>query len=74
MTMPEISEGGEVCIPNINTAERLKRLRGGVIQLIISLIILGLLMAFGVSRWWRLALAPFFMGSASGFFQWRDKT
>ena len=26
MTMPEISEGGEVCIPNINTAERLKRL------------------------------------------------
>jgi hypothetical protein len=30
--------------------------------------------ATGVSRWWRLPLSFLFMGAASGFFQWRDKT
>ena len=80
MTIPKISEdggsqtGGEVCIPNISQAERLKRLSGGMVQMIISLVILFALMVFGVSRWWRLALLPFLLGSASGFFQWRDKT
>jgi len=65
---------GEVCIPNINTAERRKRLVAGLIQLLLSLVILAVLLAFGVSRWWRLALLPLFMGASSGFFQWRDKT
>ncbi len=78
--IPEISEGGsqqvggEVCISNISLAERRKRLASGVVQLVISLIILALLVVFGASRWWRLALFPFFIGAASGYFQWRDKT
>jgi hypothetical protein len=46
----------------------------GGVQLLISLAILAVLLAFGVSRWWRLVLLPFFMGASSGFFQWRDKT
>ncbi len=80
MKIPEISSaggseiGGEVCIPNISKIERRKRLASGVIVFLISLVILAVLVAFGVSRWWRLALLPLFMGAASGFFQWRDKT
>ena len=74
MNMPEISANGAVCTPNINTAERRKRLAFGMIELLLSLVILAALLAFGVSRWWRLALLPFFLGSASGFFQWRDHT
>ncbi len=67
-------ETNAVCIPNINTAERRKRLVSGGVGLIISLAILGALMAFGASRWWRLLLFPMFAGSASGYFQWRDHT
>ena len=80
MKIPEISNtggpqiGGETCIPNISTIERRKRLASGVILFLISLVILAALMAFGVSRWWRLVLLPLFMGASSGFFQWRDKT
>jgi hypothetical protein len=80
MTVPEFPNaggspiGGEVCIPNINTSERRKRLTFGVIVFVISLVILAALMALGVSRWWRLALFPLFMSASSGFFQWRDKT
>jgi len=65
---------GDVCIPNISTRERRKRLMSGVVMLLISLVILGALMAFGASRWWRLILLPLFAGAGSGFFQWRDKT
>jgi hypothetical protein len=65
---------GDVCVPNISKAERLKRLAGGMVQLAIGLAILVGLMAFGASRWWRLALFPFMFAGASGFFQWRDKT
>jgi hypothetical protein len=74
MNIPEFSEGGAVCTPNINTAERRKRLAFGVVTLLVSLVILAVLIAFGVSRWWRLALLPFFAGAASGYFQWRDHT
>ena len=69
---PQIS--GDTCIPNISEIERRKRLASGVVVFLISLVILAALVAFGVSRWWRLALLPLFMGAASGFFQWRDKT
>jgi hypothetical protein len=74
MNVPEFSGGGAVCTPNINTAERRKRLAFGVVALLVSLVILAVLLAFGVSRWWRLALLPFFAGAASGYFQWRDHT
>jgi hypothetical protein len=60
MKIPEMSSlggsqiTGEVCIPNISTAERRKRLASGVVMFIISLVILAALMALGASRWWRL--------------------
>jgi hypothetical protein len=65
---------GKVCIANISLEERRKRLMGGVIAFVISLAVLAALMAFGASRWWRLALLPLFSGATVGFFQWRDKT
>ena len=68
------SETGEVCVPNISTRERRKRLASGVIMFAISLAILVALIATGASRWWRLALWPLFAGAAAGLFQWRDKT
>ena len=72
---PQItSQIGEVCIPNINTKERQKRLRFGTISLIIPLPILAVLLAMDAPLWWRLLLFPMFAGSATGYFQWRDKT
>lgn len=64
----------DVCRPNINSAERLKRLTFGIVTFIAALLLLGVSMALGVSRWWRLILLPVFMGAATGFFQWNDKT
>ena len=68
------SETGKVCIPNISTRERRKRLAGGVMVFVIALVVLAVLIAIGTSRGWRLALFPLCAGAASGFFQWRDKT
>jgi len=67
-------ESGAVCIPNISTAERLKRLTFGAITFVVSVAILAVLVASGASRWWRLPLFLLFFGAGSGFFQWRDKT
>jgi hypothetical protein len=64
----------QVCIPNISTHERRRRLAAGVVYFVIGLGILAALMAFGVDRWWRLPLWLVFSGSASLFFQWRDHT
>jgi hypothetical protein len=68
------SPSNEVCIPNISTEERAKRLRFGVIALAVTLVVLAVLVVSGVDRWWRLPLLLFFWAAASGFFQWRDKT
>jgi hypothetical protein len=65
---------GEVCIPNISTAERRKRLTGGLIIFAASLVILAILVMTGANRLWRLPLFFLFLGGASGYFQWRDKT
>jgi hypothetical protein len=54
--------------------ERRKRLTGGAITFVIALVVISLLMASGASQWWRLTLFPLFVGAASGFFHWRDKT
>jgi hypothetical protein len=63
-----------VCVANIGPRERRKRLLGGVVQLTVGLFVLAVLLAAGAGRWWRLALFPLFLGGASGFFQWREKT
>jgi hypothetical protein len=68
------SDTSDVCIPNISTAERRKRLIFGIVEFGISLAILAVLIALGASRWWRLALFLPFGAAASGFFQWRDRT
>ena len=68
------SESGEICIPNISTRERRKRLASGAIMFIVALAVLAVLMAIGASQWWRLVLFLPFAGAASGFFQWRAKT
>jgi hypothetical protein len=64
----------EACVPNISPRERLKRLIGGVIPFVIALAILIWQISMDVHRLWRLPLFLLFMGAASGFFQWRDKT
>ncbi len=65
---------GEVCIPNISSRERRKRLNAGFIQLALTLVVLASLIGRGVNRWWRLPLFLGFWGAAIGFFQWREKT
>ncbi len=71
---PQTPVLGEVCIANISTSERRKRLAFGVFALVVSLVLLGVLMASGASRWWRLILLPLLFGAGTGFFQWHDKT
>jgi len=69
------SEGGEeVCIANISPLERNKRLRFGITQFAITLVILGTMIAFGVDRLWRLPLLFLFWAPAVGYFQAHDKT
>lgn len=70
----QIQHSGDVCIPNISTAERRKRLMGGLVTFAIGVVILAILMATGANRFWRLPLFLLFLGGASGYFQWRDKT
>jgi hypothetical protein len=65
---------GEVCIPNISSRERRKRLNAGLIQLALTLVVLATLTTRRVNRWWRLPLFLGFWGTAIGFFQWREKT
>lgn len=71
---PTNEEGGELCISNISPLERQKRLRFGVSQFIVTLVILGMLIAFGADRLWRLPLLFMFWAAAVGYFQARDKT
>ena len=65
---------GEVCIANISPRERQMRLRFGITQFMISLIVLGVLLAFDVNPVWRLLLILSFGGAAAGYFQAKDKT
>ena len=67
-------EVGEVCIANISPIERQKRLKFGIQQFVITLVILGALIVFGVNHFWRLPLLFLFWASAVGYFQAKDKT
>jgi len=73
-TPSDHSKTGEVCVENISPRERLKRLIGGVIPFVITLVILTWLISTNADRLWRLPLFFLFVAAASGFFQWRDKT
>ena len=74
--LPDTHDGADTegCIANISPAERRKRLTFGLIGMAVSLAVLGLMLASGLDRWWRLALFLPFIGATTGFFQWRDKT
>jgi hypothetical protein len=71
---PPNEDGEEVCVANISPIERQKRLRFGITQFVITLAILGIMLAFGVDRLWRLPLLFLFWAAAVGYFQARDKT
>jgi hypothetical protein len=62
------------CIPNINAAQRRMRLISGIIMLVTGLVILLVMAALNLDPLWRLALYPIFVGAATGYFQWREKT
>jgi len=67
-------EIGEVCIANISPRERQLRMRFGMVQLAISLVILAVLVALDIDPLWRLPLIFTFGTAAVGYFQARDKT
>jgi hypothetical protein len=64
----------EVCIANISPAERRKRLRFGIIQFVIGLVIFAALLITGADKVWRIALMLPFGAGAASYFQWWDKT
>ena len=65
---------GEVCIANISPRERQLRMRFGVRQFVITLVILGAMVALDVNPLWRLSLLFMFWAAAVGYFQARNKT
>lgn len=71
---PQREETGEVCIANISPFERRKRLRFAIRQFIITLVILGVLIALDLKPLWRLPLFFMFSASTVSFFQVLDKT
>ena len=64
----------QICIANISPLERQKRMRFGVMQFVITLVILGALVVSGVNHFWRLPLLIMFWGATTGYFQAKDKT
>lgn len=70
----EDQEIGEVCIANISPFERKIRLKFSVRQFVITLIILGVMIALHLNPLWRLLLFFLFSASTVSYFQARDKT
>jgi hypothetical protein len=70
----ENEDVGEICIANISPLERQKRLRFGIQQFVVTIVILVILIALDVNPLWRLPLLLLFWASAVGYFQARDKT
>ena len=67
-------EADEICIGNISPLERQKRLQFGIRQFLVTLTILGVLVALDVNPLWRLPLLFMFWAAATGYFQAKDKT
>ena len=67
-------ETEEVCIANISPLERQKRLRFGIRQFFLTLVILAVLIVLHLNPLWRLPLLFMFWAAAVGYFQARDKT
>ena len=71
---PEGNEPVDACVPNISPKERQKRMRFGIIQLVITFTILATMLAFGADKLWRLPLFAMFSAGAVSIFQALDKT
>ena len=71
---PEGNEPADVCIANISPKERQKRMRFGIIQLVITFIIFAAMLYFGADKLWRLPLFAMFSSGAVSIFQALDKT
>ena len=65
---------GEVCIANISPLERKKRLKFAIQQFIVTLAILGVVIALDLNPLWRLPLLFMFSASTTSYFQFLDKT
>ena len=70
---PPDSHKGVVC-PNINPRERRKRLVIGIVLFVAALLVLGVMLAFGLDRLWRLPLFGLFAAAAICYFEWQDRT
>ena len=64
----------EVCIANISPRERQIRLQFAIRQFIITLVVLGVMIALHVNPIWRLLLFFLFSASTVSLFQVLDKT
>ena len=67
-------ETSEVCIANISPFEREIRLKFAIRQFVITLLILGAMIALHLNPLWRLLLFFLFSASTVSYFQVRDKT
>ena len=65
---------GEVCIANISPVERKKRLKFAIQQFIVTLVVLGVVIALDLNPLWRLPLLFLFSVSTTSYFQVLDKT
>ena len=73
--LPQKKESAEeVCIANISPLERQLRLRFGIQQFTVTLVILAVLIVLHLNPLWRLPLLFMFWAAATGYFQARDKT
>jgi hypothetical protein len=70
----EDQEIREVCIANISPYERQLRVKFAVRQFILTLVILGVMIALHLSPLWRLLLQFMFSAATVSYFQARDKT
>lgn len=71
---PEGNEPADVCVANISPKERQKRMRFGIIQLVITFIIFAVMLYFDADKLWRLPLFAMFSAGAVSIFQALDKT
>ena len=65
---------GEVCIANISPYERRLRLKFAIRQFLLTLVILGVMIALDLNPLWRLFLQLMFAAATVSYFQARDKT
>jgi uncharacterized membrane protein len=59
----------DVCIANIGRKGRQQRMRFGLVAGAVGLVLAGVFVATGISRWWRLVLFLPAMTAGIGIFQ-----